>query len=247
MEKFSVNQLARLAGVSVRTLHHYDEIGLLKPSLRGENNYRYYNKGGLLRLQQVLLYRELDIPLARIAEILDEPGFDPFKALEHHKLELLKRRKRLDALLQSVDHTIIQLKNNAQEMNYEHMYRGFSREQAEAYEKEATERWGDKVAESKERMKNMSRDEWDALMEEGENINRELVELMDRPVDDRDVQVLVKRHHAMINRHYTVTPEIYKGLAGMYVADERFTAYYDKHREGLADFLSRAMLHFAGH
>lgn len=241
MEKFSVNQLAKLAGVSVRTLHHYDDIGLLKPSLRGENNYRFYGQSELVRLQQILLYKELGIPLIQIGEILDDPGFDVMSALQQHKLELEKRADQVKQLLLTIDNTIFQLKNKTEKMNYEDMYKGFSKEQAEAYEKEAAERWGDTVKESKERMKNMSKAEWNALMQEGEDINRELVSLMHLPVSDDKVQQLVKQHFAMIGKHYTVTPEIYKGLGEMYVADERFTAYYDKHSKGLAVFLSEAM------
>ncbi|MES2690352.1 MAG: MerR family transcriptional regulator [Bacteroidota bacterium] len=244
MEKFSVNQLAKLAGVSVRTLHHYDEIGLLKPSLRGENKYRFYGKNELVRLQQILLYKELDIPLIQIGEILDAPGFDVMSALQQHKLALEKQVNKVKQLLLTIDNTIVQLKNKTEKMNYEDMYKGFSKEQAEAYEKEATERWGDAVKESKERMKQMSKAEWEALMQEGEHINRELVSLMHLPVSDDAVQALVKRHFGMTGKHYTVTPEMYKGLAEMYLADERFTVYYDKHKPGLAAFLSKAMIEF---
>lgn len=247
MEKFTVNQLAKLAGVSVRTLHHYDEIGLLKPSLRGENRYRFYGKEELIRLQQILLYKELDIPLVQIGEILDDPAFDVMLALEQHKASLQVRVGKINQLLHTIDQTIFQLKNQTQKMNYDELYKGFSKEQAEAYEREATERWGEQVAESKERIKNMTKAEWGALMQEGEDINAALVKLMNLPVENEQVQTLVKRHFAMIGQHYTITPEIYKGLAEMYVADERFTAYYDKHAPGLAAFLSEAMLFFVKH
>ena len=143
MERFSVNQLAKLAGVSVRTLHHYDEIGLLKPGTRTESNYRYYGEKELLRLQQILFYKELDLPLVKIMEILDDPAFDTEAALRSHKKDLIKRRDRTSELLKTINKTIHHLKK--QNMKAEDMYKGFSKEQAEAYEKEAKEKWEKKV------------------------------------------------------------------------------------------------------
>ena len=243
MQKFSVKQLARLADVSVRTLHHYDQIGLLKPSISSEANYRYYQQEDLLRLQQILFYKELDIPLAQIAGILDDEDFDMLAALHNHKKELQKRKSRLEQLITTVNNTIVQLKNKNKKMNYDEMYKGFSKEQATAYEKEARERWGDeKVDESNSRITDMDKNQWGALNAEMEAINTELVPLMHLTADDPQVQMIVKRHFHLMGKFYTVTPEIYEGLANMYVEDHRFTGYYEKHAEGLAAFLSQAML-----
>src|ERR1043165_7861872 len=135
MERFTVNQLAVLAGISVRTLHHYDQIGLLRPGERSGSNYRYYSRKELLRLQQILLYRELEIPLSQIAEILDDPGFDLLEALRHHKEELKKKKQRMTELIATIDSTIDHLKTKNEKMDYNEMYKGFSKEQAESWQK----------------------------------------------------------------------------------------------------------------
>ncbi len=244
MEKFSVKQLAKLAGVSVRTLHHYDEIGLLKPAVRSEAKYRYYNGDDLLRLQQIMFYRELDIPLAQIGEILDSKDFNIHEALLQHKKELQKRKKHVSELIATIDNTLKQLKNT--KMNYNEIYKGYSPEQAEAYEKEAKERWSsDRVEESKQRVMKMTKSEWEAVQKESVDINIELAKLMHLSPQDEKVQTMVQRHFNWIGNFYTVTPEIYRGLANMYITDERFKANYDKYAEGLAEFLSEGMIYFA--
>lgn len=241
MAKYSVKQLAKLANVSVRTLHHYDEIGLLKPGMRTESNYRYYGEEELLRLQQILFYKELDFPLAKIAEILDDPFFDIEGALHSHKKELVKRRDRTRELLKTIDKTLIHLKNK--KMKAEDMYKGFSKEQAEAYEKEAKEKYGDKIVEeSKERVKKMGKEGLAKSVAEQEEISKELSGLMDLDPRDKKVQALIKRHFDVTNKFYTVTPEIYRGLADLYVKDERFKKNYEKYKEGLTEFLRKSML-----
>lgn len=234
-------KLAKLAGVSVRTLHHYDNIGILKPADRTGKGYRYYGREELLRLQQILFYKELDIPLNQIADILDDPDFDVADALKTHKNALNERMHRLQTLLGTIDRTIADLKNK--NMNYEKMYEGFSKEQIAEYEKEVTERWGaDKLNESKQRLNAMTSDEIEALKQEGETINRELVALMDNKAPDSpEVQALVARHYAMVCKFHEFPPDAYRGLGDMYVADERFRINYDKHHEGLAVFLRDAI------
>ena len=242
MEKFSVNQLAKLADVSVRTLHHYDKIGLLKPSLRSESNYRYYGEPELLRLQQILLYRELDLPLASIRDILDEEGFDLAKALKEHQRELKKRKERISRLLLTVEKTIIHLKTKNKHMNYKELYEGFSKEQAEAMHTEASERWGkDTIDKSHERLMALDKKDWEALKQKGEDLNRALLTLMHLKPADTKVQQLIQEHYDMTGQHFDVTPEIYSKLGKMYVDDERFKAYYDKHDKGLAVFLRDAI------
>lgn len=241
MSRYSVNQLAKLAGVSVRTLHHYDKIGLLKPLTRTESNYRYYGKEELLRLQQILFYRELDLPLAKIAELLGDPSFDTEEALRSHREELLKRRDRSIELLKTIDKTIKHLKSK--KMKAEDMYRGFSKEQAKAHEKEAREKWGETIVEeSKQRVKNMGREGLDKLLKEGEGISGSLARLQTLSPSDERVQKFIQGHYTLINSFYTVTPRIYRGLADLYVNDERFKRNYDKHGEGLAEFLRAGMI-----
>ncbi len=242
MEQFSVHKLATLAGVSVRTLHHYDKIGLLKPSGRSESKYRYYKKAELLRLQQILLYKELDFTLAQITDILDDPGFDLLQAMQQHKKELQKRKSRMAVLLSTIDNTIHQLKNKNQKMDYNEMYKGFSKEQAEALQKEAAEKWGaETIAKSNKRILSMSKGDWAALKQKGEDINIALATNMSLKPGDLKIQELIQQHYEMTGCYFDVTPEIYKKLGTMYVEDERFKAYYEKYKKGLAEFIRDAI------
>ncbi|MBN8669674.1 MAG: MerR family transcriptional regulator [Chitinophagales bacterium] len=240
MERFSVTQLAKMAGVSVRTLHHYDEIGLLKPALRADSGYRYYSRVELLKLQQILFYKELDIPLNEIAEMLDEPEFDILTALQQHKQALSKRLQRLKTLLQTIDRTIVELKN--ENMNYDELYKGFPKEKVAEYEKSVVELWGQETLnESRRRVNAMTKEELQALMLEADIINKELVRLMNKPVSHNEVQALIARHYSMTCKYHDFTLEAYKVLGGMYVADERFRINYNKYHTGLAAYLNDAI------
>ncbi len=166
---YTVRQLARMAGVSVRTLHHYDQIGLLKPPARTEAGYRLYGENDLLRLQQILFFRELDLPLAEIKAILDRPGFDQVEALRDHRRMLGERAERLARLLRTVDRTIAKLTGeDNMPITDEELYEGFSpkeREQLQGYEAEARDRWGEMAAESQGRVRQMSKAQWQAIQQ----------------------------------------------------------------------------------
>src|SRR5690606_29060250 len=136
----TVKQLSKLAGITRRTLHYYDEIGLLKPSRIGDNGYRYYGEEALLRLQQILLYRELDLPLADIQEIMGRRDFDIVKALETHRDELAQRIAQLERLRTTVDDTILHLKGKKQ-MSQKQFFKGFTDTEQEEYERQAMERY----------------------------------------------------------------------------------------------------------
>ncbi|MCB0235981.1 MAG: MerR family transcriptional regulator, partial [Anaerolineae bacterium] len=151
---YGVRELARLAGVSVRTLHHYDQIGLLTPSSRTAAGYRQYGADDLMRLQQILFFKELDVPLGEIRAILDDPEFDQIAALEQHRRLLQLQSERLAQLLKTVDKTIQKLTEDTMTLTNEELYEGFSKEQIESYENEARERWGstDAYKESRKRV-----------------------------------------------------------------------------------------------
>jgi DNA-binding transcriptional MerR regulator len=247
MKEFTVSQLARMAGASVRTLHHYDAIGLLKPVTRSESKYRYYGVKELLKLQQIMLYKEMDLSLEQIANILDEPGFDTIKALEHHQVLLQGRQQRLAELLETVQKTIKQLKKKTKTMNYEDLYKGFSKEQALEYRKEAAERWGEKtIADSEQKLMKMGKQNFEALKERGDKIYRSLIPLLDVSVSDKRVQTLIKDHYEMTGQFFDVTPEIYTNLGKMYVDDERFKSFYNRYHPDLAPFLRDAIQYFTG-
>lgn len=248
MEAYTVHQLAEMAGVSVRTLHHYDQIGLLKPSSRTAAGYRLYREGELLRLQQILLFRELDVPLETIRSILDDPGFDPVGALEVHRRTLEGQAARLAHLLQTIDRTIQRIKGDTMALTDEELYEGLPKEQAERYRREAREMYGAEVVEeSEQRARKLSKAEWNALKEEGDALTRGLVALMERDPGDPEVQALVARHYAWVDRFWHPTAEAYRGLGQLYVENDEFRANYDRYRVGLADFLRAAMNYYADH
>ena len=244
---YGVRELARLAGVSVRTLHHYDQIGLLTPSSRTAAGYRQYGADDLMRLQQILFFKELDVPLGEIRAILDDPEFDQIAALEQHRRLLQLQSERLAQLLKTVDKTIQKLTEDTMTLTNEELYEGFSKEQIESYENEARERWGstDAYKESRKRVGNMSKAQWDAVKEQGDEATRLMAGLMGRDPADPEVQAAIAKHHAWIENFYTAPAEMYAGLGQMYADDERFRAYYDNYAPDLADFMRDAMAIYA--
>lgn len=248
VKAYTVSQLANMAGVSVRTLHHYDEIGLLKPASRTAAGYRQYGEAELLRLQQILFYKELDLPLDEIREILDDPEFDPVTALEQHRQLLQRRMARLASLLRTVDKTIRRLTEDNMQMTDAELYEGFSPEQAERYRREAREMFGsDEVEETEQKLRQLSKAQWQAVKDEGDRVTRELAALVDRPVDDAQVQQLIARHHAWIENFYPAPAEVYRGLGQLYVEHDEFRAFYENYAPGLAAFMQAAMNYYAEH
>ena len=246
---YTVSKVARMAGVSVRTLHHYDAIGLLRPLARTPSGYRLYGRQDLLRLQQILFYRELDMPLEEIRRLLDDPAFEPVAALQEHRRQLRERARRIERLLETIERTIANLMEN--EMDDEkvtdaELYAGFTAEQRAQIEEEVAARWDPQiVAESNRRVRNMTRGQWAALKQEGEEVTHGLAGLVDRDPADPAVQALIGRHYAMMNQFYAVTAGMVRGLGQMYVTDERFRANYDQHAPGLADFMQAATAVYA--
>ena len=245
---YTVQQLADLAGVTVRALHHYDAIGLLTPAARTEAGYRLYGEGDLLRLQQILFFRELDFPLDQIAAILDAPGFDPVHALERHRELLQAQRDRLARLMETIDKTIAGLREDTMGLTDEELYAGFSKEDAARYRREARELYGEDVVEaSEQRARKMSKEQMQAVQDEGEEVTRRLADLTDRAPGDPEVQALIARHYAWVCHFWTPNAESYAGLGDLYTENPDFRAFYDKYRPGLADFMKPAMSYYAEH
>jgi DNA-binding transcriptional MerR regulator len=249
--RYSVKQLARLAGVSVRTLHVYDEMGLLAPLVRTDAGYRYYGEAELLRLQQILFYKELDFPLKRIGEILDDPGFDLVEALKGHKVALSARRDRLDILLSTIETTIDHLKNKTMS-NFEKLYEGMPREEAEAMRQEAIDNWGEKaIRRSEEALVGMGKGRMELLKSEQREVMRRLRELRQADPESDAVQALIARHYEMIRGFWGMSGEeaikakAYKGLGELYVSDERYMAADGKADPEFAGFMRKAMGWFA--
>jgi len=242
-----VKEVSELAGVSVRTLHHYDEIGLLTPEHTTEAGYRLYSDRDLETLQQILFFRELDLPLKQIKDILQDPSFDPKEALGLHRKMLLEKRRRIDKVLETLEKTIRQAKGEIQMTNQE-KFEGFNFSH-NPYEQEARERWGDEAVDaSKKKLGGMSPEEQKAMGDRMNEIYRKLAALRRGPADSDEAQAAIKEWYDFLNSgnfgtHYTL--EAFKGLGQMYVDDERFTRNIDKFGEGLAKFLRDGMAVYA--
>ena len=243
---YTVQQLADLAGISVRTLHHYDEIGLLKPSRIKLNGYRSYEETELLSLQQILFFKELKFPLSEIAKIIKDPNFKMETALKDQKKMLELKKKRLDNLTRTIDRTIKKI-NKQKNMEDKELYEGLSNEKMEEYAKEAKERWGNTEAykESAKRVAKMSKDQMTKIQKDADALMKEIAENMDLPPGSEKTQSLIKKHYDGLKIFYEPSAQMYRGLGNMYVSDPRFTAYYDKYAIGLAKYMNDAMSIFS--
>jgi DNA-binding transcriptional MerR regulator len=245
---YSVQQLATLAEVSARTLHYYDEEGVLKPAGVKKNGYRYYEEPELLRLQQILFFRELDFPLEEIKKILSSPSFDMSEALQDQRKLIEIKKKRLSGLVKTIDKTLNKI-NKKTFMDDKELYGNFSKEEMERYHEEAKEKWGgtDAWKQSEIRVKKMGKEGLKKVLEEGGKLTEEIAECMKsgESADGERAQKLFARHYDGLRAFYEPTPEIYRGLAEMYVADERFKQNYEKVAEGLAEYMKEGMVYFA--
>ena len=240
---YTVKQLADLAGISPRTLHYYDEIELLKPSAYGENRYRYYDDQAMLRLQQILFYREMGISLQQIQELLEQPDFDVLKALQAHKTALGKQVERLMRLINTVDKTIIYL-NGGIEMSKKEIFAGFSEEQQEQYAEEARQMWDPQlVDESMKLWKSYSPEKQKAIIAEGGEIYTEIFDKIEKGLaaDDSEVQAGVAKWHQNMRYFYEPTTEILRGLGQMYVESPDFRATFEKFSPEFPEFLCKAI------
>jgi DNA-binding transcriptional MerR regulator len=244
---YTVHQLAELAGISVRTLHYYDEIGLLKPGSVQKNGYREYGESELLRLQQILFFRELDLPLEDISKIINAPDFMIVDALRDHKKLIKLKQKHLEALLNTIDKTIKRM--NKQNIKDEELYDAFKDNDVKQYQDEVKQRWGNTEAykQSMAKVSKMTKKEMDELKAKQVEQTKKLAAAMDKPVGSKEVQDLIAEHYKGIQFFYDCPIEMYRNMGKMYIADPRFTKYYDKHRPGLALFVRDAIDYFCDH
>ena len=235
--KMQIREFAEFTGVSVRTLHYYDEIGLLKPAcVDRASGYRYYDENSLVRMQEILFYRELDFSLKSICEILSSTDYDKEKALSEQKNLLVLKKQRLERLISAVDDA----------MKGANVMKAFDNSEFEKYKAEAKEKWGktDAWKEHSEKTKNYTKDKWQNA-EEG--LNAIFAEFGDCRASGNEAaseaaQELVEKLQNYITDHfYTCTKQILSGLGQMYVMDERFRENIDKNGEGTADFVSKAI------
>jgi Predicted transcriptional regulators len=240
-----VKEVADLVGISVRTLHHYDEIGLLIPEETTDSGYRIYSERNLEQLQQILFFRELGFPLRQIKAIVTSPTFDKREALEMHRQMLLEKRRKLDQLLQTVERTIRHDKGEIR-MSQQEKFKGFDFS-TNPYEDEARQRWGDKaVDESNAKMNKMKENgELEAFQNEMNEVYQKLASVRQEDPASEASQEAVGKWYELLNRMGSYSPEAFKGLGQMYVDDERFTQNIDQFGEGLAVFMRDAMAIYA--
>lgn len=235
-----VKEVSKLSGVSVRTLHHYDDIGLLIPDELTEAGYRLYSNENLSTLQQILFFRELGFPLKKIKELLDSPSFDRQEAFEIQREMLIEKRAQLDAMIETIDKTIQHAKG-AYQMTNEEKFKGFDFSK-NLYEQEARERWGDKAVDESNKKAAKFGPEF------GEEMNRIYFKLAEfRHLDPKsdEAQGAIGEWFDLLNKMGNYSLEAFEGLGEMYVADERFTKNIDQFGEGLAVFMRDAMRGYA--
>lgn len=242
---YSVGQVAGFAGVTVRTLHHYDEVGLLSPGERTSAGYRRYTEPDLDRLQRILFYRELGFSLEEIAAILDDPAVDAVTHLRRQRELLRQRIGRLQAMAVAVE-TAMEAHAMGISLTPEERFEVFGDFRPEDYAQEVRERWGgsDAFEQSRRRAAAYSKSDWVRIKAESEEVVRGFAEAFAAglPADGDEAVDVAERHRAHISRwFYDCSFEIHKGLGDMYVADPRFAANYEVVAEGLARFIRDAM------
>lgn len=240
----TIKEAARLAGVSVRTLHHYDAIGLLVPKLRSSAGYRLYDQDDLLRLQQILIGRELGFALQQIGRSLDDPAFDLAQALRAQRQQLQGRAQRTGAMLRAVDAALAILDSETgDDMDMKNLFDGFD---PSAYEDETRQRWGntDACKESARRTSRYSAEDWARFKEEQAAVYGAAATAMTAgtPPDDPAAMEMAERHRLLIDRwFYSCSKAMHRGLADLYEADTRFAQNIERHGKGLTAFLAAAI------
>ncbi|MFI7387444.1 MerR family transcriptional regulator [Streptomyces sp. NPDC049813] len=242
---YAVGHVARLAGVTVRTLHHYDEIGLLVPGGRGPTGHRRYTDEDLDRLQQVLFYRELGFPLEEVRALLDDPATDPRTHLRRRHRELRARIRRLQEMADAVEHAMEAQKMGIQ-LTPEERFEVFGDKDPEQYAEEAEQRWGgtEAYAETQRRTAAYTKEDWKRLQAEVDDWTARYAALVAAGEDAAGERAmdLAEEHRAHIGRWFHECPyELHVCFGDMYVADERFTAYYEAIGEGVAQHLRDAI------
>ncbi len=245
---YTVNKLATLAGVSVRTLHYYDQVDLLKPSTIQKNGYRVYEERELLQLQQILFFRELDFPVEEIKRIMSASTFDMRQALHDHRAMIELKKKRLTGLIKTIDTTIKKLDNQnpMEEQDMKELYDTFGEDTIKKYGEEVKQRWGNTEAykQSMELYKKTSKADLEKYKQDSDIFMKKVAATMDKGATSPEFQALIAEHFKSLSTWYEPNFEMYRGLASMYVDDPRFTAYYENYRVGLAKVFSEGMIYF---
>jgi DNA-binding transcriptional MerR regulator len=245
---YTVTKLAKISGVSVRTLHWYDEVDLLKPSYYGDNGYRYYEEEQLLILQQVLFFRELGFELKQIKNLLHRGDFDKLVVLSSHRQVLQNNLVRTRKLIKTIDKTIEHLKGS-KKIKEQEFYYGFSKEKQEEYEKQLVELFGDKakesIAESNRNVKSWSKADWDKSKEEFEEICKELIEMMVKgfKANSKEAQRIIQRHNEWLKKFWTPTASSY-AAHGRFIMESDLRVTFEAYHPELPKFIADAIQAF---
>ena len=246
--EYTVKQLGDLAGVSGRTLRYYDQIDLLKPACTNEVGYRIYGPKEVDRLQQILFFRELGVGLSTIKELLEAPDFQEQQALREHHKQLLEKRRQLDLLIRNVEQTFAAFEGG-KPMTDKEKFVGFKetliKENEEKYGAEIREKYGDETVDaSNAKLMGLTEEQFTEMQQLAEEIIQSLVKAVGKEEPSgEEGQRIAKLHRKWLSFTWKeYSKEAHAGLAETYVADERFTAYYDQHKEGAAKFLRDAIL-----
>lgn len=249
---YTVQQLGRLAGLSPRTLRWYDEIGLLAPGEKSPAGYRLYGPAEVEKLQQILFYRALGLPLGEIRQLLHSPGFDGSAAMHRHLSALRAERARLDGLIQNAESTLRTMRGETS-MNDQDRFAGFKKEKLEEnerlYGKEIRESYGEeRVEAANQKWLKLSESEMQKMQELETELRQTLAEAAGQQNPNEALaQRACRLHRAWLGYTWPqYSPEAHKGLAQMYEADPRFAEYYDKMAPGGTAFLCEAIRCYAG-
>lgn len=242
---YTVGQIARLAGVTIRTLHHYDEIGLLSPQVRSNGGYRRYGQFEVERLQQIMFYRELGFALDEITALVHDPYANPQDHLRRQRDLLVERRRRVQQMIDAVEKAM-EAEQMGIAMSPEERFEVFGEDDPATYAAEVEQRWGDTDAyrESQRRTRVYSKDDWLAIKQESADIEQAFARAMAAglPADSEDAMDAAQRHRVQISdRFFACDYDFHRALADMYVADERFAAHYDAIADGLAAYVNAAI------
>lgn len=250
--EYTVNKLAMLSGVSNRTLRYYDEIGLLKPARVNSSGYRIYGADEVNRLQQILFFKALDVSLDDIKSIVSSEQFDAIEALKAHKANLMRKKNQIEQLITTIEKTIEESEGKIK-MNDHEKFEGLKnrllKENEHNYGAEIREKYGKETVEkSNKKFAEMSQETHDRAAALAEEIIRLLLKAMDEGDKTSNLAIqTVEKHKEWLMIYWpSYSVEAHAGLGDMYVADERFKLYYDKHRPGAAEFLCAAIHHYTG-
>lgn len=247
---YTVKKLAEMSGVSVRTLHFYDEIGLLKPAYHGANGYRYYEEPQLLLLQQILFFRELGFELKQIEQMVTRGDFNKLVALTSHRQVLQKNLERTQQLIETIDQTINHLKGTRKMKDPREMYYGFSKEQQKVYEKQLIERFGEAarvcLEESHKNVKDWSSSDWESSKKEFAEVCQALSAALTKNLspDSKEVQNITKRHYLWLKRFWTPARNSYTAY-GTFIPESDLRQSYEVYHPQLPEFIAKAIQIFA--